>query len=167
MKFTNILKDAITKLKEDVKKEDMDTFRQYFNLERSADEKKDSIYKFFLDQLDCIDAKSSSLLTYDAIIMAVNIFFLSTFSLEDNRLIYIVLVINMLFSAMSAILCLFIIDIFGPHIIKDYNDVDQYIDITLAIVCKRTHIFRLALIMSRIHGIILLFIYAVILFKSL
>ena len=70
---------------------------------------------------------------------------------------------NMLFSAMSAILCLFIIDIFGPHAIDNY-DVDQYIKITLRIVCKRTHIFRLALIMSRIHGIVLFFIYAFLLF---
>lgn len=38
---------------------------------------------------------------------------------------------------------------------------------TLKIVCKRTHIFRLALVMSRIHGIILFFIYAFLLFGLL
>lgn len=154
---------AFEEFKENIKEEDEKEFRQYFQMERGADDKADSVYKFFLDQLDCIDAKASSLLTYDAMIMAINIFFLSIFNSKDNWLAYIIISFNMLFSSMSAILCLFIIDIFGPHVIDNY-DVDQYIKTTLRIVCKRTHIFRLALIMSRIHGIVLFFIYAFLLF---
>ena len=165
MKLFNICKEACVKLKEYIKEKDANEFRQYFQMEKEADDKKDSVYKFFLDQLDCIDSKASSLLTYDAMIMAINIFFLSIFSLDNNKTVYFIIAFNMVFSAVSAILCLFIIDIFGPHIIDKY-DVDRYIEITLAVVCKRTHIFRLALVMSRLHGVVLFIIYSFLLFNG-
>ncbi len=102
----------------------------------------------------------------NAMVMAINIYFLTSLNSEENVLAYAVISFNVLFSALSAVLCLFIVDIFGPHIIDNY-DVDQYIEKTLKTVCKRTHIFRLALVMSRIHGIILFFIYAFLLFGLL
>lgn len=166
MKLFSICKDAFVNFKEYIKEKDANEFRQYFQMERGADDKQNSVYKFFLDQLDCIDSKASSLLTYDAMIMAINIYFLTSLNSEKNALAYAVSSFNVLFSALSAVLCLFIVDIFGPHIIDNY-DVEQYIEKTLRIVCKRTHIFRLALIMSRIHGIILFFIYSFLLFGLL
>jgi hypothetical protein len=163
MKFISVCKESVVSVIDDIIERDKSEFRNYFKMERGADDKEDSVYKFFLDQLDCIDAKASSLLTYDAMIMAINIFFLTTIDKTEKLLAYYIVSANVLVSAISAVLCLFIVDIFGPHIIDNY-EVDHYIDITLKVVCKRTHIFRTALVMSRIHGIVLFFVYAALLF---
>lgn len=120
---------------------------------------KQAVLDTLHSHLDCVDTKTSALLTYDGLLVAVLTLLISSPNLKTNLPHFdcwkVPLIASGGITIASALMCLLGLDIIGAHSKRD-TDVDDYIEFAAQTSVTRTWRYRWALYMTGAASVVVL-----------